>query len=90
MSVDEVLDELHMRLYDACKLRNWNVIQTSSHPPGVRTFIVWIEKRRAKVVVTGAKVPPFAGDVTLTSEALTSNIGSIARTIEEAMGQRAL
>lgn len=90
MSFDEVLDELHMKLYDACKLRNWNVIQTSSSPSGVRTFIVWIEKRRAKVVVTGAKVPPFTGDVTLTSDTLPSNIGVIAATVEGAMVQRAV
>ena len=90
MSEDEALDELHMKLYDACKLRNWNVIQTSSSPSGVRTFIVWIEKRRAKVVVTGAKVPPFTGEVTLTSDTLTSNIGLIAGTIEGAMVQRAI
>ena len=81
MTVDEVLDELHIKLYQACKLKGWDHIQTSASPKGDRTFTVWTGNRRAKVVVTGDKSPPFLGDVTLTSDTLTSNPESIAGAI---------
>jgi hypothetical protein len=85
MSPDEVLDELHMLLYEACKLKNWNFIQTAVLPAGTRTFIVWTADKRAKVVITGDKSTPFPGDVTLTSDTLKSSPASIAGAIAGAM-----
>jgi hypothetical protein len=88
MSSDAVIDELHMKLYEACKLRNWNLIQTSPYAEGTRTFIVWTGNRRARVLVTDQKSARHPGDVTLTSDTLTANVGFIAAAIEGAMVQR--
>ena len=90
MSSDAVIDELHMKLYEACKLRGWNLIQTSPYAEGTRTFIMWTGNRRARVLVTDQKSARFPGDVTLTSDTLPSNIGIIAGAIEAAMVQRAM